>query len=294
MVGTDPSKPGAGTTNIAAKIIPVAFNFAGVLITPNSAACGDTVAGTIRTQNSPLFTSIPWSDGVSLGTTQFTDAYQRANFWNFVNTVSPNYHVMLQPVSTLPSVTVDVPLNIGATLIPNLACPGRFVGGIPIDFMDSVVQNIVQSQHITPDTLPIFLTYDMQFLLPQGGFFLGYHKVFAGNQTFAVASYTDPGLLGFNVGDVHVLSHELAEWMDNPLGTNNVPPWGTPTQPCSSQLEVGDPLPQSNFIVTTAGFNYHVQELAYFSWFARSVPSNAVNGRYSTRSSFFTPAALCP
>jgi hypothetical protein len=293
MVGTDPSLGGGGTTSVPVQIIPVRFNFGGIIISPETNACGDTASAISRVQNSPLFTTnTPWSDGgTPIGTTQFTDAYQRANFWRSVSTVSPNYHVMLQPISTLAPVSIDVPLGIGAILIPNPVCPQHPIGGIPSTFMDSVVQNVIQTQHISPGTLPVFLTFDIQFE-PQG--FLGYHSAFGGTQTFVVASYTDPGLLGFNVADVHVLSHELGEWMNNPMLINKVPAWGTPATGCSSDLEVGDPLAQSNFTVVTSGFTYHIQELAYFSWFARNVPSIAINGRYSVEGTFIAPALPCP
>jgi hypothetical protein len=292
MVGTDPSPGGAGTTSVPVQIIPIRFNFGGIVVSPESSACGDTTSAISRAQNSPLFTTnIPWSDnGTPIGTTQFTDAFQRANFWRFVSTVSPNYHVMLQPVSTSAPVNVDVPPGIGAALMANAACLQNPIGVIPSAFMDSVVQNVIQTQHISPATLPVFLTFDVQFA-PQG--FLGYHNA-SGGQTFVVASYTDPGLLGNNVADVHVLSHELGEWMNNPLLVNKVPAWTTPATGCSSDLEVGDPLAQHNFTVVTPGFTYHIQELAYFSWFARNVPSIAINGRYSVESTFIAPSPSCP
>src|SRR5581483_11531103 len=116
MVGTDPSVPGAGTTSVAVEIIPVVFSFSlvGVALNPNNPACGDIVSQVSRVQNSPLFTSFTWSDGPTvIGNTQFPDAFQRANFWQFVGSVSPNYHVLLQPVSVEPTVTVEVPVTIG-------------------------------------------------------------------------------------------------------------------------------------------------------------------------------------
>lgn len=301
MVGTDPSIAGAGTTNISAVIIPVNFSFsaAGVVMSPESISCGDNATALSRTQNSPLFTNIPWSDGqISLGTTQFGDAFQRANFWNLVSAGSPNYHVMLQPVTVLPTITVDVPVGIGAVLGPSPTCPVQPFGGVPVSFMDSVVASTIASQHITADTVPIFLSYDMQYFPQTGGTFLGYHSV-QGSQTYIVASYLDSGyagLPGVLASDVAVLSHEIGEWMDDPLGNNLVSPawggFGIQTS-CGDHLEVGDPLTGSNFAVVTPQFAYHFQELAYFSWFARTAPSLAVNGRYSMQGSFDTYAPPC-
>jgi hypothetical protein len=298
MVGTDPIKGGAGTTSVAVEIIPVnlSFSLANVVMSAQSAACGDNTGIVTRITNSPLFTINTWSDtGVVIGQTQYPDAFQRANFWSIVSAVSPNYHVMLQPVSVSPAVTAEVPLNSLLQANPNPLCP-QPIAAVPIGFMDSIVQNTVATQQITADTLPIFITYNTAFLLPNGGTFLGYHRT-QGNQTYIVASYNDPGfnLFSYDVADVAVLTHELGEWLDNPLGVNTVPSWGQiGIQPiCGDSLEVGDPLTTSIYPMATPTFTYHLQELAYFSWFARNSPSLALNGRYSTRGTFVSPAPPC-
>ena len=97
--------------------------------------------------------------------------------------------------------------------------------------------------------------------------------------------------------DVEVLSHEIAEWMNDPLGANIVPSWGDvgqQQQSCSNVLEVGDPLSGTVIPVTLNGFTYHVQELAFFSWFFRQSPSIGAGGLYSSNGSFKTGAgAAC-
>lgn len=300
MVGTDPSVAGAGTTNIPVKIIPVTFTFAGNVFSPTAVACGDTTNAISRVQNSPLFTNFAWGTG---GTTQYTDAFQRTNFWNFVNTISPNYHVLLQPVITSSPVTIDVPTTTGAFVTGNPACPQHPFLTLPLDFVNGQAQQIIASQNITADTLPVFISFNAQFVPPNGNPLtpaLGYHTAI-GNQTFVVASYMDfggtAGALPPGIpGDVSLLSHELGEWMDDPTGQNRVPPWGNVGQvsTCSSQLEVGDPLSDRIFAVAVPGFTYHIQELAYFSWFAREVPSRAAGGIYSTGGTFLTPPPVLP
>ena len=45
--------------------------------------------------------------------------------------------------------------------------------------------------------------------------------------------------------DIHALSHEIAEWADDPFINNTVQPWLTPTAPqygCTGILETGDPV----------------------------------------------------
>jgi hypothetical protein len=298
MVGTDPSTPGAGTTSIPVKIIPVSLNFsaAGVVISPDNPACGDTVSAVTRVVNSPLFTNNPWTDftgTISVGNTQFGDAFQRMNFWAKVSSVSPDYHVLLQPVTVLPTISVDVPPGIGATLTPSPTCPSQLIGAIPSTLMDTAVQSTISAQKITADTLPVFLTYDISFV-PEN--FLGYHNAQSG-QTYIVASYIDIGFADPTViaSDVAVLSHEIGEWMNNPLLGNTVPAWGgfgiQPT--CSSALEVGDPLSRNIFPMQTPGFTYHAQELAFAWWFTRNVPSFAINGQYSTFGTFPSPPPIC-
>jgi hypothetical protein len=156
--------------------------------------------------------------------------------------------------------------------------------------MKTIVAQTIGTQNITADVLPIFLVSDVEF---SPGPFSGYHSVLQGNpnQTYIVASYMDTSA---EAPDVTVLSHEIGEWMDNPLGVNNVPAWGpTPQLSCDTRLEVGDPLEGDIRNVVTEAFTYHVQELAYFSWFARNIPSLAANGQYSTNGSFASPAPPC-
>ncbi len=92
MVGTDPTQAGAGTSNVPVVIIPLVLVFNGTFVTPTTSSCGDTVSVISRVQNSPLFTTgVTWTEGTTVvGVTQFTDAFQRANFWSYVSAISPN------------------------------------------------------------------------------------------------------------------------------------------------------------------------------------------------------------
>jgi hypothetical protein len=84
--------------------------------------------------------------------------------------------------------------------------------------------------------------------------------------------------------------------MDDPAGNNPTPPWGNVGQVtgCQSNLEVGDPLSGTDITVTMSNsYTYHLQELAFVSWFYRTSPSIGVNGWYSSNGTFKTPAAAC-
>jgi hypothetical protein len=94
------------------------------------------------------------------------------------------------------------------------------------------------------------------------------------------------------------MSHEIGEWMDDPIGNNSTPLWGHTGQVsgCQNNLEVGDPLSGTDFpqLLATNGVTYHPQELAFFSWFFRQSPSLGVNGWYSDNGTFTQDAgALC-
>jgi hypothetical protein len=81
--------------------------------------------------------------------------------------------------------------------------------------------------------------------------------------------------------------------MDDPFGNNPTPAWGHTGQvgACQSNLEVGDPLTATNIppVTGTNGFVYHLQELAFFSWFY-GAPSIAVNDWFSDNNTFKTDA----
>jgi hypothetical protein len=101
------------------------------------------------------------------------------------------------------------------------------------------------------------------------------------------------------VHDITTASHELAEWMNDPLLTNATPAWGGTGQvagSCNSKLEVGDPLTGTVMHLKRHGYRYHPQEMAFFSWFfnARHDPSLGAGGVFSSKGTFAGPAKECP
>ena len=123
---------------------------------------------------------------------------------------------------------------------------------------------------------------------------LGYHNAMtnAGQlQTYGVSMYDNSGDFS-GIADTSILAHEVAEWMDDPIGTNPTKPWGNIGQVsgCQGNLEVGDPLTGTGITDTLNGKKYHLQELAFFSWFYHSSPSLGVNGWFSSNGTFTTSA----
>src|SRR5882724_1513011 len=298
MVGTDPAA-GSATSNIPLVIIPLKFHFSdGTNLSATQTVCGDVKNTKYRVKNSPLIQNATFTPGgTNVGTTQYVDAFQRANFWKVVSTTAPNYHVRLSPVSVKPLQTINVGGN-GTTV----AGPCARIGEVDINFFDNIAMNLLTQLAIPANTLPLFLDYNT-FWTSGGCCILGYHSTNnAGTQAYAVAAYSDPGIFKTAPGirDIHALSHEIGEWMDDPLipNVNIVPAWGHVGQVsgCSNVLENGDPVTGKAFTVTTGGlfpFTYHPEDLVFLPWFSRTVPSTSVNGWFTFLNTFAAPQAVC-
>lgn len=292
MIGTNPAS-GSATTTVPVVIIPIRYTFSnGTSLSATGTVCGDTQTSVQRVQNSPIFQSSPFSPGgTNVGTTQYVDAYQRANFWTAVSGTSPNYHVLLNPtVAALQ--TISVPRRSGTTV----AGPCARIGEIDINFFDARAQTIIRNLGIPATSLPLFVSYN-SFLTSGGSCcILGYHSATAAGNTYAVAAYSDPNIFSVPIQDIHALSHEIGEWMDDPFGTNPTPAWGNVGQVsgCQNNLENGDPVTGIAFTATTGGFTYHPEDLVFLPWFARQTPSTSVNHWYTFLNTFATAAPACP
>ena len=96
--------------------------------------------------------------------------------------------------------------------------------------------------------------------------------------------------------DISILSHEIAEWVNDPGGFNGTPTWFNPGEvSCQRNLEVGDALTRTELplIAEPNCFFYHLQELVFFSWFFRT-PSIGAGGLFSDNGTFtFDAGAVC-
>jgi len=291
MIGTNPAS-GSATTTVPVVIIPIRYTFSnGNSLSANGTVCNDTQTSVQRVQNSPIFQNAGYSPGgTNVGTTQYEDAYQRANFWGNVSTTSPNYHVVLN-FTTAALQTISVPRRSGTTV----AGPCARIGEVDINFFDARAQSIITSLGIPATSLPLFVSYNT--FLTSGGSccILGYHSATGTNHTYAVAAYSDPNIFSVPIQDIHALSHEIGEWMDDPFGNNIVPAWGNVGQVsgCQNNLENGDPVTGIAFTVTQNGFTYHPEDLVFLPWFSRQSPSSSVNHWYTFLNSFSAPQAVC-
>lgn len=264
MVGTAPST-GVSTT-VPVFIVPVVLSYktaTGTVTFSPSTKQSNGLSASANTLNSPIFKPMSFtSGGTHLGTTQYIDAFQRGNFWGKVS-AKPGYHVLLGTPTVLPTLSLTVPSWVG-----NLAREfGIRVGLADIDWFDTQLQTYMKNHtQIVPNSLPIFLTYDV-YLTQSGCCIGGYHSSFgsvSAPQAYAHATYV--GTTGSFAEDVSALSHEVGEWIDDPLVVNTN---GNPVQ-CGI-LETGDPeegfANYGAFPYTLNGFTYNLQDLTFLPYF---------------------------
>ena len=326
---SDPQRKTSVATHLIPLVIVTNSVFAGVdsagmiLTTPGVTVFDPTIPDSCSSapnnvplqlvQQSPILQPFDFNfGGTDVGTVQTTDAFQRGNFFQLIshgqNANGIRYQVVLDPVTTAAKIVVNIPATDGVAY-PSAA----FVGGCPtgkfaiVDiavYEPAIISLFTQleSQGVNPSTFPLYLLHNV--VQCEGNTpgcatqlneccILGFHDA-SGAQTFGTADFDTSGIFGSGVQDVSAMSHEVGEWMNDPFGNNPVPAWGhIGQQPgCQNNLEVGDPLsgtfappifnPQNRF-------TYHMQELAFFSWFY-GAPSVGVNNWFSDNATFLTDA----
>jgi hypothetical protein len=302
MVGTNPSN-GAVSTSVPTVIIPFRFVF------ETSASANNVLDGASKTNltlQSPIFQHANFKTGSTfVGNTQYGDAIQKAMFWNTGGSAA-GYHVLLNNTQVYPTVTIAVPQNQGSLVVGSHS--GARIGLISYYWFSAQLRQIINQLHVPSTVTPIILT-DNTFLYIHDQAdccVIGYHGAGSstnGNgaqqiQTYIYSAYIAPGVFGAPaIQDVHALSHEVSEWMADPVVNNLVPPWLTPTAPqygCTSYLETGDPVVGYGFPVKMSnGVTYHPEDEVSYSWFARESPSRAANGWYTWMNTFPTVAQGC-
>jgi hypothetical protein len=296
VMGSDPTKKAKKTT-VQYRPIAIRWHFPNnVVIDPTLPGCNDTKPVMTRFFDGPMFTSVPnTSNGVTLPTTQTTDAFQIAEFWSYVH--GKDYHVVLS--STQKKIlVVDETAPSGSTVqTGGCSGSGHDLGEIPIDGYDNILSALALKYTDSAAVLPVMLSYNI--VETEGGCcIIGYHSVVTHNgepQPYATGAYTDPGIFGAGDQDIWAWQHEMGETFNDPYTNNGTPAWGHIGQVggCQNNFEVGDPLTGTNYALTENGFTYHPQELAYFSWFYRQSPSVGTGGKYSYKGTFTSAQGAC-
>ncbi len=243
---------------------------------------------------------------------QLEDATMRAQF---NKTGSSSYHLSLHPTVRDP-ITIVVPGNQGTLLQSGR---GVIFASVNVQWWATRIQQLDTSLgYVDPTHLPLYLTNKILLhigLDPTNCCIIGFHgagPVPSGNenaygpghgngnqpiQTFAWASWVTPGIyarpnggVNWALQDIHAVSHEVAEWADDPFINNFVEPWLTPTAPqygCTNVLETGDPVVDIGFAKGTNTFDqglnpngtqsadgyYHPEDEALLPWFMRTAPN---------------------
>jgi len=302
IVGRSPFLRGKIPTAVPTMVIPMKIQFLdannNVVFTsdPDAAdSCSGNNTVTSLVNNSPILNPVNFTmNGVNVGNVQYVDGFQRASFWTLIN--GANYHTSLTSLPQ-PTVTIQIPNGEWATHQGTCAK----LGAIEINFWDNFVQTqLLAAVGATPDKFPLFFARNVVYYFgnPNNCCALGYHNattVALNAQTYSINDFEDSGSFGSDANDTAVMSHEVGEWMDDPLTNNPTPAWGHIGQVsgCQNNLEVGDPLSGTDFpSVFLNGFTYHLQELAFFSWFYGGT-SLGTGGKYSNNGTFAVPSMLC-
>jgi hypothetical protein len=280
-VGTDPRTSAASTT------VPVTF--IPVKIVEASGAYSYPTTAVTSTTGSALF-----KNSSATGSTQYGDATLRASFWKYVSSGGGKWHVRLGTPATKALLTIKVPSTQGSYYIDGA---GGDVMTVNDNWFGTKLSSIAASYPAT--NLVIFLTYDTVGCSDYTNLNTcgtgGFHSAKAtstGTHTFSWASWMDAAVFGASGADTAAMSHEIAEWLNDPFVNDIVPSWSVPSEPqygCSNYFEVGDPL--VGHVFTVGGL--HFQDEANFSWFARQSPSIGQNGRYSYKGTFTTYSPVC-
>ena len=321
MVGTSPFTNPASTT-VPTHVIPV------IIVTNTVGVSFDATTGIIGTalgittfdptardngclakpnnipskllRESPIFTPALFDfGGTIVGTTIYSDAFQRGNFWQVLGDTGDDYHVLLNPIFH-GAIVINVPAQFSTTL-PAVQFPACGpMGIIDINWFDTyVTTNVLPAlKAVNPSNFPVFMLYNVVMASPVTNLntccILGYHGATGFPiQTYSPADFDSTGLFGQGTKDTAVISHEVDEWMNDPFGNNRTPRWGHTGQVsgCQGNLEVGDPLSGTDAppIVMPNGYTYHLQELAFYSWFF-GAPSVGIHGWFSDNATFLTDA----
>lgn len=310
MVGTAPQHH--GTTTFNAPIVPVTLDLRNADGSPRFVNGKPLISSPAQfvqpLLDSPIFQNFSYSS--SNDATQYTDAVQRAEFFNRAKS---DWHTMLNPsvktgrTMVLLRGTYQFALNADGSCCAFVLVDSNAFGNalfpptFPVDNSTPVGAAENAGDITTKDISTFFFpntylyvgnpgnccilgfhTYDFEPGIPSNG---NLERRYVLNYS----SWISPGLFGGGLADITATSHELAETFNDPFvasdGIHNITPWWlSPNGNCQNNLEVGDViegLPQGVYPITMNGMTYHPQNEAMLQWFEFEAPSSAISGAYS-------------
>lgn len=286
MVGNKPTSN--TTTHVKTALLPIVLVFPDILDANGNPFVFDPTGVVTPLVNSPIWERTNFTSGF----TQYGDAIQRAEFFNHMKKGEDDWHVLLDRPEMLKPLVVEVPAIAGNIFLVQGGTPFAVIDD---EFWRLQLQTVLQLADVETKEFAILLTQDMVIAPladPNNGFALGFHDAIPGSfsnnvlkvQTYTWGSWMSATALGGLFTDILPLSHETAEFLNDPFIFNPVPLFqinGAPPGTCQGNLEVGDPLAGVPFPVRTNGFVYNPQVVALLQWFERKVPSDALGGAYS-------------
>jgi hypothetical protein len=284
MVGNGDPRTYTGTTTVPTDIIPLNVTFSTGQQMSGSAVTSAMVNSPVWQNNSYAKAKVTASGKSyplsNAGTTQLEDATMRSQFDDVGRST---FHLLLGQPTVLPAQTLSVPANQG--VVASFGSGFRSFGDVDITWFSSQMNSLINSLHLDPTTLPLFVTNNVYLYEgndPDNCCVLGFHGAAhvtglgggsshgngsQGVQTWAYGAYAQPGTWstsstpgspdgsdGYYIQDIHAIGHEISEWADDPFVNNTVNPWLTPTAPqygCTNLLETGDPVVGIGLLVGT-------------------------------------------
>jgi hypothetical protein len=301
--------------------------------------------GTRRVANvldSPVFKNATYDADLGGDTGQLGDVFMRAQFGKIgtgYHVKLVNDAVTATQVIDVPANKgLAYQRPVGAWRTAHGSPTDTVAGVVQGDWFSAQLQTLLGSLKIPGDVVPIFLTDNVMLYL--SGYtdccVIGYHGAGMpvgrgagsangqGNQqvnTFIYSAWTTPGTYsGFlsdytgtraapnptrGLADIHALSHEVSEWLDDPFINNAVQPWLTPTAPqygCTGVLETGDPVVgvwfplAGNNAGAADSYNYygqyHPEEEVFAQWFGRGGVEAAGYHSWDGRLTFMGPRTI--
>jgi hypothetical protein len=258
--------------------------------------------------NSPVFQNYTYTS--SSTPTQFSDAVQRAQYWN---SAKPNWHTVLAPsVKTTRTITLIAGTYVfalnsdGSCCLAVLVDADTFTNALFPATVDDVTTPIGAAKNageITTKDISTFLFPNTFLYVGDTCCILGFHTYYYEPGTVSNGnvekryvlnyfSWVSPGVFRIQPQawqDITVLSHEIAEAYNDPFvasdGIHNMTPWwAAPNGNCQNTLETGDViegLPNAMFPITMNGYTYHPQNEALLQWFQYKAISDAIGNAFS-------------
>ena len=215
--------------------------------------------------------------------------------------------MLLNQPDVRPTLHVTLPFNTSnevADLVFQIPNTSIIIGIVDINFFQPWIENEVLKMHLPTDSLPIFQFRDVY--LNFGSIdpknlqccVLGFHDTFTSTanpnaiHTEIFESVSTPGIFA-GVAGITAVSHETAEWLNDPFGNNPTPNWVNAAGGCQNNLETGDFL-EGNPIAPILVDGFTLQDETNLYWFARtSQPTPAKFGLYDFAGRLNTFSTAC-